>query len=55
MNQNYTDFWKSSDSKKEKITTTVQETWLVENGKNIKLIGKSEDTCKELISETKEK
>lgn len=48
------DFFKSKNSKKEKWTETIQETWLVENGEKIKLIGKTENIRKELISERSE-
>ena len=47
------DFWKDKNSKKEKWTESTQEVWLVENGEKIKLIGKSANTHKELISEAR--
>ena len=43
------DFQKNKNSQKEKWTITNQEIWLVENGEKIKLIGKSENTYKEII------
>ena len=48
------DFWKDKNSKKEKITETVKEVWLVENGEKTKLLEKATNTYKELISQGKE-
>ena len=45
------DFWQEKNSQKERITETIKEVWLVENGAKIKLIEKATNTYKELISE----
>lgn len=45
------DFWKKENSQRERITETIKEVWLVENGEKIKLIEKATNTYKELISE----
>jgi hypothetical protein len=51
----YTRFFKENNSKREIWTFNEQETWLIENGKKVKLISKNKDIYQELISEGVEK